>query len=153
MGDISGAVLVLYSYLSLCWLQSRMYPHGIQHHDPLPRGIIHQIKPKTSYFHQVKGSHNPNTYGKNKGCIQGGTETPFLYWQSKNNYFYVMCLFYVKWPMNHFLLMTFRSLGPLKREFVKKTIADFRLGAISPRQGRQAGCLGFIAPKRFPGNK
>ena len=47
-----------------------------------------------------------------------------------------MCLFYVKWPKNHFLLMPFRSLGPQKRDFSEKTIEDFRLGAISPRQGR-----------------
>ena len=91
MGDISGAVLVLYSYLSLCWLQSRMYPHGIQHHDPLPRGIIHQIKPKTSYFHQVKGSHNPNTYGKNKECITFDTNrvSPCIFQKNPNLHNYV----------------------------------------------------------------
>ena len=32
--------------------------------------------------------------------------------------------------------MPFRSLGPQKRDFSEKTIEDFRLGAISPRQGR-----------------
>ena len=37
--------------------------------------------------------------------LSGGTETHFSYWQSKNQYSHVICLFYVKLHKNHFSLM------------------------------------------------
>ena len=66
--------------------------------------ILVHIMCQIKYMHKV-------------GFYQGGTETPFSYWQSKNNYFYVMCLFYVKWPKNHFFINDISLSGAPEARF------------------------------------
>ena len=68
---------------------------------------------------------------------QGGTETHFSYWQSKNQFLYIICLFYVKLHKNHLLLVYFCSLGPQNQDFCQLIMAESARGSKFP--GRQTG--------------
>ena len=72
----------------------------------------------TYIFHQLTGKPVITSSPGKPVQTRGGTETPFSYWKSKNNYFYVMCLFYLKWPKNNFFINDISLSGAPKARFL-----------------------------------